>query len=504
MHVPRRGQSSNSPTSPHLSLRKRRVLGQALALLGLVALGGTYILAPKGIHINWGDTSFFPASRVPLTPAPSSLIPGVVVGTQGVYLYSDPPSAGQSTAHPSPEPLSSWGRDLSSSDLLDGLSPWPPNPAFQEDEPALSTLGHFADDIYNLGPLDLESYNASLSTFISLAFPEDLQEGLQRGLSRYLAGGQTEDWDVAKNIWQTDKTEERYGESQEVVSWKDGRGTSEGWKWDLLSDREANKWVKQMLKESRMRMLWDNLPSGILRADTLRYLLLLLQGGIYSDTDTVLLKAPSKWGGEYPRLYKGGEGWLSDKEKERIQAGEAMDAVIGRPSVIVGIEADVGTREDWFDWWPRPMQIVQWTMASAPSHPIALQALLRILQSTASAIDWSHENSELVDSLQGADLPDKPLTVMSEPKEGGPVGVMAWTGPGVWTDAVLSYIRVKYGVMWTDLRGIQEPLRIGDVVILPVTGFSPGVGNFGSQVPMHRQAMVEHKFRGSWKDQPKR
>lgn len=78
--------------------------------------------------------------------------------------------------------------------------------------------------------------------------------------------------------------------------------------------------------------------------------------------------------------------------------------------------------------------------------------------------------------------------------------------------------------MWTDLKNLREPLRIGDVVILPgrfkwwhrlttVTGFSPGVGNFGAEdvwrecsdgvvfrsLTLDHQAMVEHRFKGSWK-----
>jgi alpha 1,6-mannosyltransferase len=81
-------------------------------------------------------------------------------------------------------------------------------------------------------------------------------------------------------------------------------------------------------------------------------------------------------------------------------------------------------------------------MASAPHHPIALSAVLRILHATAVAIDWSHEHAKVINDLktlgryedmeavQGAD-------VLSEPKDGGPLGIMAWTGPGVWTDAVL-------------------------------------------------------------------
>jgi alpha 1,6-mannosyltransferase len=111
-------------------------------------------------------------------------------------------------------------------------------------------------------------------------------------------------------------------------------------------------------------------------------------------------------------------------------------------------------------------------MASAPHHPIALSAVLRVLHSTANAVDWAHEHAKIVNDLRTLGRYDdmeavKQLDVLSEPKEGGPLGVMAWTGPGVWTDAVLSYLRVKYGMLWTDLKDIRDPIRIGDVMILP-------------------------------------
>jgi hypothetical protein len=51
------------------------------------------------------------------------------------------------------------------------------------------------------------------------------------------------------------------------------------------------------------------------------------------------------------------------------------------------------------------------------------------------------------------------------------------------------YLRVKFGVRWTDLKDLQEPLRIGEVLILPVTGFSPGVGLFGAKSPFGKLSM---------------
>lgn len=127
-------------------------------------------------------------------------------------------------------------------------------------------------------------------------------------------------------------------------------------------------------------------------------------------------------------------------------------------------------------------------MASAPFHPIALSAIQRVAHRTARAATWARDrwanltqpNADGQVEL-GPELQD--VTVLSEPKDGGPLGVVDWTGPGVWTDAVLAYLKQRYGMRWTELRGIKEPLRVGEVVVLPVTGFSPGVQQFGAEEP---------------------
>lgn len=40
----------------------------------------------------------------------------------------------------------------------------------------------------------------------------------------------------------------------------------------------------------------------------------------------------------------------SEEERDR-----EVDRVLGRARAVVGIEADVGDREDWAEWWPRPV-----------------------------------------------------------------------------------------------------------------------------------------------------
>lgn len=81
-------------------------------------------------------------------------------------------------------------------------------------------------------------------------------------------------------------------------------------------------------------------------------------------------------------------------------------------------------------------------MASAPFHPITLSALLRILHATSTAIDFAHEHAAEIKRLDELGEHDKAeellkVDILSVRKNGGPVGVMDWTGPGVWTDAVL-------------------------------------------------------------------
>lgn len=86
--------------------------------------------------------------------------------------------------------------------------------------------------------------------------------------------------------------------------------------------------------------------------------------------------------------------------------------------------------------------------------------------------------------------------------------IMEYTGPGAWTDAVFSYFNNKEyfdfrtrktNVTYSDFFGIREHKRIGDVVVLPITSFSPGVGQMGSEGVDHPMAFVKHEFFGMLK-----
>lgn len=92
-----------------------------------------------------------------------------------------------------------------------------------------------------------------------------------------------------------------------------------------------------------------------MRSDILRYLYLYLEGGVYSDIDTVALKPINDW---VPPEFR------------------------DRARLIVGIEYD--RRDNDYGWAEIPhwVQFCQWTIAAAPHHPVFISMVDRALRST--------------------------------------------------------------------------------------------------------------------------
>lgn len=78
-----------------------------------------------------------------------------------------------------------------------------------------------------------------------------------------------------------------------------------------------------------------------------------------------------------------------------------------------------------------------------------------------------------------------------------------------WKDAELQSptdLGAKYNVTWPDLRHLPPEGKMfgdenmpSDVLVLSITAFSPGVGQFGSGDVKSEAALVQHFFAGSWK-----
>ncbi|OCT54675.1 Initiation-specific alpha-1,6-mannosyltransferase [Cladophialophora carrionii] len=209
---------------------------------------------------------------------------------------------------------------------------------------------------------------------------------------------------------------------------------------------------------------YEAMPLPVIKADFFRYLILLARGGIYSDIDTQALKPATEW--LPPNL---------------------DTSTVG---LVVGIEADPD-REDWNDWYARRIQFCQWTIQSKPGHPVLRDIVATITRDT---------------------LRMKEARSLRKGKE-PPKSIMEYTGPGVWTDALFSYFNNREyfdfsargtNVSYSDFFGIREHKKIGDVVVLPITSFSPGVGQMGAEGTDDPMAFVKHEFDGSWKPESER
>ncbi|KAK6360457.1 membrane-bound alpha-1,6- mannosyltransferase Initiation-specific [Orbilia blumenaviensis] len=230
---------------------------------------------------------------------------------------------------------------------------------------------------------------------------------------------------------------------------------------EVITDQVALHLIKHLYGSvPKVLEAFNSLPSPILKADFFRYLILLARGGIYSDIDTAALKPATKW----------------------IPPNFRMASI----GLLIGIEADPDGA-DWKKWYSRRLQFCQWTIQSKPGHPVLREVVARITEKT---LDLKRQGKLRKDMD----------------------GVIEFTGPAAWTDTIFAYfndenyftVERDNPVDYRNFTGMKQPRKLGDVVVLPVTSFSPGVGNFGAGDDDDPQAFVKHMFEGTWKPEKER
>ncbi|PYI17585.1 putative alpha-1,6-mannosyltransferase subunit, partial [Aspergillus violaceofuscus CBS 115571] len=243
--------------------------------------------------------------------------------------------------------------------------------------------------------------------------------------------------------------------SQHTISWQQS-----GWKIEYWTEAACAQLAHATDPSGRYAAALAAFPSAVLKSDFCRYLILYARGGVYNDLDVRLLQ-PLPWG-----VMFGAPPYVPGDDPGDAP-GSARD---GPPAAIIGLEGDASTRG-----LPRSPQFVQWTMVAAPGHPIFGAVLGKIVERTE---EYLQRLGEVDGGNDGVEPPD----------------VMQWTGPSVWTDAVLEYFEAAEGMLQT-LRDLQETVRIKDVVVLPKRGFAITQGED------HRSSavLVKHYFSGTWK-----
>lgn len=257
-------------------------------------------------------------------------------------------------------------------------------------------------------------------------------------------------------IWQTWKTTPSAGDFDEAfrepeASWTVMHPT---FIHEVITDNVAVHLMRHLYASvPEVLEAYNALPLPVMKADFFRYLILLARGGIYSDIDTSALKSATDW----------------------VPADVPRDSY----GMVIGIEADPD-REDWAQWYSRRIQFCQWTIQSKPGHPILRDIVANITEET------------LRRKAQG-----------KLPKDSH--DIVEFTGPALWTDTIFSFFNnpdyfdmksSKGNITWSQFTGMKSPKKVGDVVVLPITSFSPGIRTMGAGEDDDPMAFVKHNFEG--------
>ncbi|KAL5333737.1 nucleotide-diphospho-sugar transferase [Aspergillus crustosus] len=274
--------------------------------------------------------------------------------------------------------------------------------------------------------------------------------------------------------------------------------------WRDTFRQSAEKWLATLEDNDVAYIFWDDvgvaqfiryfepdleadfyaLPSNVERSDVFRVLVCKRVGGVYVDLDTEPLKPLSDW------ITKADISSWHDPKPAIDTNTDILYHSTSRVAAIVGIEAD--NRPDTDTYWRMgyayPVQLTQWAFAFAPDHPI-LQLFIDRLLNTLHLV--ARDQDLLSDSTQ------------SKLDSIDPVNL---TGPIAFTESVRTWLEMKADLRWDALSGLDDGGRsklVEDVLILPITGFSPGrgtYGNMGSKPITDQAARLYHHAEGSWRN----
>ncbi|SMN22494.1 similar to Saccharomyces cerevisiae YGL038C OCH1 Mannosyltransferase of the cis-Golgi apparatus [Maudiozyma saulgeensis] len=368
---------------------------------------------------------------------------------------------------------------------------------------------------------------------------------------------------IPKIIWQTWKTgpsdsafPSNFRNTQK--KWNQ-RAQDQGYQYSLVTDDAALSLLENLYAECPLILhAYNLLPTVILKADFFRYLILFARGGIYSDMDTVPLKDLNEWGSisgsqMNNQLLEQKNSFIPYKNVDRDQVSHNNNNKKNSisPGLVIGIEADPD-RDDWQKWYARRIQFCQWTMQAKPGHPLLRELIMNITSTTlhsvkgdSTFIDSKYLNDYNVNYrwLRGQNQTYNHSQLKNKKNVDG-TDIMNWTGPGIFTDIAFEYftnliqsnkdilllnpdlikpasendndnsnksiqrfykkinedLETSAKLPWEFFAFIKSPIVIDDVMVLPITAFSPGVGQMEARGVDDPMALVEHLFSGTWKE----
>ena len=220
-----------------------------------------------------------------------------------------------------------------------------------------------------------------------------------------------------KKIWQTSKTALAELDENDRTSIQSWMKFNQNHRYEILTNYSAESYVKDRFSHRPdIESTFVDLQDPILRADFIRYLVLLGDGGVYSDIDTTSLKPIEDW---VPLAY------------------------VDNANLVVGIEYDKLDGERWGDW-TLDLQFCTWAILAKPGHILMEMTVDRVI-ARLKALAQQQETT----------ISDIHASFME---------VLDTTGPALFTEAVIEGLAYTTGTnfTWQNITGITEPKLVGD------------------------------------------
>lgn len=253
-----------------------------------------------------------------------------------------------------------------------------------------------------------------------------------------------------QTIWQSWKDDSDDPTDRTVGFPARWREVNPDWRYERITDATNDDYVSRNF-DPELVDVFTSLQDPILKADYLRYLILQREGGLWADIDVYPRQPIANW---IPRQY-------------------AESA-----NLVVGIENDHHKQPIW-PGSPFSVQLCQYTVLAKPNHP-ALQTLVdRVTRGLRELMALKEEEGQAVSFEE----------------------VMSTTGPFAFTEVLMEYFSLQTGaeVRGDEFDGLEEPVLIGDVLVLPKDSFGwlPHENTHEKGDPA---ILVEHLFIGSWRE----
>jgi mannosyltransferase OCH1-like enzyme len=199
--------------------------------------------------------------------------------------------------------------------------------------------------------------------------------------------------------------------------------------------------------------MYRSLTANIVKADLLRYLVMYVEGGVYTDIDVEALKPVDRF--------------IPDRYNERD-----ID-------MVIGVEIDQPDFNNHTILGQKSQSFCQWTFMCKPRLPVMLRLINNIMR-------W------LNDVAKRQNVPVSEIEL-------GFDEVISGTGPSAFTNAVLAEMSARRGraVHWDSFHNMGESQVVGGVLVLTVEAFAAGQGHSDSGNHDARTALVKHHYHAS-------